>query len=816
MIMVMRMRKVVRMLLVLLMNVMMMVVNVANSQDYGEALTKSLLFFEGQRSGKLPPSQRITWRKDSALLDGSDLHVDLVGGYYDAGDNVKFHFPMAYTTTMLAWGVLEFGEFMGSDLQHTHEAIRWATDYFLKATSVPGDVYAQVGNPYGDHNCWERPEDMETPRTTYAMTENKPGSEVSAEIAAALAASSMVFYGFDHKFRGSYNDGLGPAVCPFYCSGNGYQDELIWAAAWLHKATKATYYWNYVTRNVHSLDSVFAEFGWDAKHAGINILLSKSILSKRTQVCSVLPESPTKSVTYSPGGLLLKPGGGNMQHVTTLSFLLIVYSRYLYGHGNMSIVHCDNVAIKPARLVHVAKGQASLRLLVLFALPTFLQKIKAFQKHTREMALEEVPNVRLDALENDDAVDLVEQYRTERRVGGEGVSAGRPRSSTLRAATKPISQVEPDHWHTKADKSTFTAEELEVMREKYQIPVEIELKLPTSKERASDARPGEFVLYEEANEGAEMTVDEFFACYKASGQQETWVTLQAAAEKGLVAGLPSSIKGWRPRWFYVSTNGGVGVRTMWRVPTKSVEPRLGAAAEETVKKVKAWREKEGAKWDDFVQPSALFAARLGPQPTDGDFTPVELETRRRAQEAEDRASFSKDNKYRESQEKANKEVEAVVKKKKRVREREEGLALKKVMEVVVEKTAEVGLEAMAKGMKSGATGPENPMEGGATGVEEGVEQQPTGGLAPQGETTADRLLGVVEDATVRAMESFIEAELLRGLCSSQMEPTTLAGALLKKAAYVKGEVEPLKAKLGEVKAQLESLRKETAGWRKTA
>ncbi|XP_028063587.1 endoglucanase 8-like [Camellia sinensis] len=354
---------------------MMMVVNVANSQDYGEALTKSLLFFEGQRSGKLPPSQRITWRKDSALLDGSDLHVDLVGGYYDAGDNVKFHFPMAYTTTMLAWGVLEFGEFMGSDLQHTHEAIRWATDYFLKATSVPGDVYAQVGNPYGDHNCWERPEDMETPRTTYAMTENKPGSEVSAEIAAALAASSMVFYGFDRrysklflrraskvflfadKFRGSYNDGLGPAVCPFYCSGNGYQDELIWAAAWLHKATKATYYWNYVTRNVHSLDSVFAEFGWDAKHAGINILLSKSILSKRTQVCSVLPESPTKSVTYSPGGLLLKPGGGNMQHVTTLSFLLIVYSRYLYGHGNMSIVHCDNVAIKPARLVHVAKGQ---------------------------------------------------------------------------------------------------------------------------------------------------------------------------------------------------------------------------------------------------------------------------------------------------------------------------------------------------------------------------------------------------------------------------------------------------------------------------
>ncbi|THG16960.1 hypothetical protein TEA_010494 [Camellia sinensis var. sinensis] len=292
--MVMRMRKVVRMLLVVFMNVMMMVVNAANSHDYGEALTKSLLFFEGQRSGKLPPSQRITWRMDSALLDGSDLHVDLVGGYYDAGDNVKFHFPMAYTTTMLAWGVLEFGEFMSSDLQHAHEAIRWATDYFLKATSVPGVVYAQVGDPYGDHNCWERPEDMDTPRTTYAVTENKPGSEVSAEIAAALAASSMVFYGFDRRYSK-------------LLLRRASRDELIWAAAWLHKATKATYYWNYVTRNIHSLDSVFAEFGWDAKHAGINILLSKFVLDSslfRTNadkfVCSVLPESPTKSVTYSP------------------------------------------------------------------------------------------------------------------------------------------------------------------------------------------------------------------------------------------------------------------------------------------------------------------------------------------------------------------------------------------------------------------------------------------------------------------------------------------------------------------------------------
>lgn len=47
----------------------------AVSLDYGEALTKSILFYEGQRSGKLPPSQRMKWRKDSALQDGSDINV---------------------------------------------------------------------------------------------------------------------------------------------------------------------------------------------------------------------------------------------------------------------------------------------------------------------------------------------------------------------------------------------------------------------------------------------------------------------------------------------------------------------------------------------------------------------------------------------------------------------------------------------------------------------------------------------------------------------------------------------------------------------
>lgn len=38
--------------------------------NYKEALTKSLIFLEAQRSGKLPSNNRVPWRGDSALDDG--------------------------------------------------------------------------------------------------------------------------------------------------------------------------------------------------------------------------------------------------------------------------------------------------------------------------------------------------------------------------------------------------------------------------------------------------------------------------------------------------------------------------------------------------------------------------------------------------------------------------------------------------------------------------------------------------------------------------------------------------------------------------
>ena len=89
-------------------------------------------------AGRLPKKNYgITWRRNSGLSDGSDvpeLKGGLVGGYYDAGDNIKFHFPMAFTMTMLSWSVIEYSQKYEAinEYSHTRELIKWGVDYLLK------------------------------------------------------------------------------------------------------------------------------------------------------------------------------------------------------------------------------------------------------------------------------------------------------------------------------------------------------------------------------------------------------------------------------------------------------------------------------------------------------------------------------------------------------------------------------------------------------------------------------------------------------------------------------------------------------------
>ena len=76
------------------------------------------------------------------------FQVDLTGGYYDAGDNVKFGFPMAFSITLLSWSAVEFSPNLqkAGQLSNTLNAIRWGTDYLLKAHTGPTELWVQVSS----------------------------------------------------------------------------------------------------------------------------------------------------------------------------------------------------------------------------------------------------------------------------------------------------------------------------------------------------------------------------------------------------------------------------------------------------------------------------------------------------------------------------------------------------------------------------------------------------------------------------------------------------------------------------------------------
>lgn len=89
---------------------------------------------------------KIGWRGDSGLYDGKEENLDLSKGMYDAGDLMKFGFPMAFTATVLSWGILEYGDHMKKvkELQNAQASLKWITDYLINAHPSDNVLYIQV------------------------------------------------------------------------------------------------------------------------------------------------------------------------------------------------------------------------------------------------------------------------------------------------------------------------------------------------------------------------------------------------------------------------------------------------------------------------------------------------------------------------------------------------------------------------------------------------------------------------------------------------------------------------------------------------
>jgi len=312
--------------------------------DYDVVLHDSFLFYEAQRSGKLPADNRVDWRGDSALDDGKDNGLDLSGGYYDAGDYVKFGFPMAGSMTNLAWGGVAYKDayYASGEMDYLKAAVKWGTDYFIKAHPEDNVFYGQCGNGGTDHASWGRPEEMTMNRPSYKITSSAPGSELAGETAAALAAASILFadsdpdysaeclehakslYEFADKHRGKYSDSISDAS-GFYNSWGGYKDELVWAAAWLYYATEDSGFLEAAKDHYTAGDfGDVSEFSWDDKTAGAQLLMYQFTgESKYKTAVTTFTNYIVDEVPRTPKGLAYVSQWGPLRYAANAALICI-------------------------------------------------------------------------------------------------------------------------------------------------------------------------------------------------------------------------------------------------------------------------------------------------------------------------------------------------------------------------------------------------------------------------------------------------------------------------------------------------------------
>jgi len=213
--------------------------------NYAEALQKSLFFYEVQQAGVLPEWNEVSWRGDSMENDF------IPGGWFDAGDHFKFTYTIAYTSAVLAWGYIEYGDAVkkvGLEEKYKNN-LKWGLDYIVLADQ--GDsVVGTIGKDGFDHSWWGSPEiylrkmklvsgDDERPYDTTTST------STLALCSAALAAGYLIFkdsnylkhakslYELADKVRSNGGQGMAKSYYP----ATDFYDELFYAANWMYMAT---------------------------------------------------------------------------------------------------------------------------------------------------------------------------------------------------------------------------------------------------------------------------------------------------------------------------------------------------------------------------------------------------------------------------------------------------------------------------------------------------------------------------------------------------------------------------------------------------
>lgn len=333
-------------------------VSAEGKYDYAKALQMSLYFYECQQAGHLPEWNRVEWRGDATVDDIVD------GGWYDAGDHVKFNLPMSYTASMLAWGLYQYPEGIEACGEMTNYVnnLKWVMDY-LAACDLGDSVIYQVGIGQKDHSWWGSVEVLEYGMADQNITgsrehiEGRNASAVTAEMGAALAAGACALKGrVDDSILQDYidhaknylkmadadqsDDGYNDTDAQGFYQSRQFYDDLFYCANWLYIATGDSAYLDqaksYIPNLGHELgqgDTLKYSWSqcWDDVQQGGSLLyaINTGDATWKAQVKKHLDYWSDTS-RHKAGGLVYVDSWGCLRYANTVGFITAVAADELF------------------------------------------------------------------------------------------------------------------------------------------------------------------------------------------------------------------------------------------------------------------------------------------------------------------------------------------------------------------------------------------------------------------------------------------------------------------------------------------------------
>ena len=327
--------------------------------NYGEALQKSMFFYQVQQAGELPDWNEVSWRADS-------VENDVVpGGWFDAGDHLKFSLTNAYSATILAWGLIQYKDAVkNAGLYDSYlRNLQWGLDF--------DKVIGTIGDDAFDHVWWGSAEVYMRKYVLKGGTDPRPYDEITctttvAEMASAMAAGYIVFKDENPELAEGYlnhakslfeladktrsNDDQGVQQKYYNTKQSGtvadYIDELFYAANWMYMATGEQKYLDlcesdYIPYFPKENQSTERKYTWglcwdDTSQAAALLYAMNTGKDEWKQHVKHHLEYWTngyggKQVQYTPDGLAWLMNWGSLRHATTTAFVAMIASDTIFA-----------------------------------------------------------------------------------------------------------------------------------------------------------------------------------------------------------------------------------------------------------------------------------------------------------------------------------------------------------------------------------------------------------------------------------------------------------------------------------------------------